>query len=51
MAQRLRALPALAEVLSSIPSNRLVSQPSIMGSNALFWHTGINVNRALICIK
>jgi hypothetical protein len=38
MAQRLRALAALPEVLSSIPNNHHDdSQPSIMGSDALFW--------------
>jgi hypothetical protein len=38
MAQWLRALTALPEVLRSIPSNHMVdSQPSVMGSNGLFW--------------
>jgi hypothetical protein len=37
MAQRLRALPALPEVLSSIPSNHMVAQLSVMRSDALFW--------------
>ncbi|EGW08172.1 hypothetical protein I79_011582 [Cricetulus griseus] len=39
MAQRLSALAALPEVLSSIPSNHIHgdSQPSIMRSGALFW--------------
>jgi hypothetical protein len=39
MAQRLRALTVLPEVLSSIPNNHIVSgsQPSVMGSDALFW--------------
>ena len=27
------------------------SQPSIVGSDALFWHAGIHANRALIDIK
>jgi hypothetical protein len=44
MAQRLRALAALPEVLSSIPSNH-------MGSDALFWHAGVYEDRALIYIK
>jgi hypothetical protein len=38
MAQWLRAPIALPEVLSSVPSNHMVdSQPSVMGSDALFW--------------
>ena len=39
MAQQLRALTALQEVLSSILSNHMVAhnQPSVMGTNALFW--------------
>jgi hypothetical protein len=38
MAQRLRALTALPEVLSSIPSNYMVAhKPSVMRSDALFW--------------
>jgi hypothetical protein len=38
MAQRLRALTALPEVLSSNPSNHMVAQnPSVMRSNALSW--------------
>ena len=38
MAQWLRALGALLEVLSSIPSNpQGGSQPHVMGSKALFW--------------
>jgi hypothetical protein len=38
MAQWLRALTALPRVLSSNPSNHMVgSQPSVMGSDALFW--------------
>ena len=27
------------------------SQPSVMGSDALFWHTGVHADRALIYIK
>ena len=39
MAQQLRALTALPEVLSSNPSNHIHggSQPSVMYSDALFW--------------
>ena len=37
MAWWLRALTALPEVLSSIPSTHMVVQPSVMGSDALFW--------------
>jgi hypothetical protein len=42
MAQQLRALAALPEVLSSIPSNHMVAHNhlSVMGSDALFWCTG-----------
>jgi hypothetical protein len=36
MAQWLRALIALEEVLSLIPSNNIGSQTSLMGSDALF---------------
>jgi hypothetical protein len=36
--QWLRALTALPEVLSSIPSNHMVAhKPSVMGSDAFFW--------------
>jgi hypothetical protein len=52
MAQRLRMLAALLEVLSSIPSNdHMVAQPSVMRSDALFWHTGAHTDRTLIYIK
>jgi hypothetical protein len=39
MAQLLRALAALPEVMTSIPRNYMVtnSQPSVMGSNTFFW--------------
>ena len=38
VAQRLRALTALPEVLSSNPSSYMVAQQvSVMGSDALFW--------------
>jgi hypothetical protein len=36
MANQLRVLTVLPEVLSLIPSNH-GSQPSVMGSDALFW--------------
>jgi hypothetical protein len=37
MAQRLRALTVLPEILSLIPSNHIVAQqPSVMGPDALF---------------
>jgi hypothetical protein len=52
MVQRLRVLlAALPEVLSSIPSNHMVvSQPSIMGSEGLFWPASAHADRALIYI-
>jgi hypothetical protein len=37
MAQRLRALTALPEILSSIPSNHMVAHSHVMGPDALFW--------------
>jgi hypothetical protein len=40
MAQWLRALTALSEVLSSIPSNHIPhggSQPSVIASDSFFW--------------
>jgi hypothetical protein len=39
MAQQLRALAALPEVLSSIPSSHMVAHNHVivMGSDALFW--------------
>jgi hypothetical protein len=42
---------ALPKVQNSIPSNHMVAQPSIMGSDALFWHAGIRADRALIRLK
>jgi hypothetical protein len=47
MAQQLRALAALPEVLSSIPKTTLVAQDhlSIKGSDELFWHTGIHTEQ------
>ena len=48
MAQRLRALPVLPKVLSSIPSNHMVAHNHlIMGSGALFWPAGIHTDRLL----
>jgi hypothetical protein len=41
MAQWLRTLIDLTEALSSIPAYR-GSQTSIVGSNALFWHSGVD---------
>ena len=37
MAQQLRALTVLPEVLSSIPSKHMVAHNHLMGSHALFW--------------
>ena len=52
MAQRLRALAILPEVRSSIPKQpHGGSQPSVMRSDALFWHAGVHADRALIYIK
>jgi hypothetical protein len=48
VAQWLRALSALQEVLSSIPSKHIGSQPSVMGSDAFFWHAGGHADRAVI---
>ena len=48
MAQRLRALTALPEVLSSIPMQPYDgSQPFIMRFGALFWHAGIYAGRMI----
>ena len=47
MAQQLRALAVLPEVISSIPSNHMVSQLSVMRSGALFWSAGICAGRTL----
>lgn len=41
MAQWLRTLIDLTEALSSIPAYQ-GSQTSIVGSNALFWHSGVD---------
>jgi hypothetical protein len=52
MAQQLRTLTDLSEVLSSIPatpSNHMVAHnQSVMGSDALFWHIGVHADRALL---
>ena len=50
MAQRLRALAALSEVLSSILSAHIHggSQASMMGSDALFWPAGMHADRVLM---
>jgi hypothetical protein len=37
MAQWLRALVVLPEILSSIPTNHGGSHPTVMKSDALFW--------------
>ena len=51
--QWLWTLAALLEVLSSIPSNHMVAQnqPSVIGSDALFWHADVIAGRTLIYIK
>jgi hypothetical protein len=48
MAQRLRAVSDLPEVLSSIPSNHMVTYSHhIMKSGALFWPAGTHAVRTL----
>ena len=48
MAQWLGALPAIPEVLSSIPSNHMVVlQPSVVRSDALFLAAGTHSDRTL----
>ncbi|EGW06315.1 hypothetical protein I79_018971 [Cricetulus griseus] len=48
MAQRLRALTVLPEVLSSIPSNHMVAHYQlVMRSGALFRPAGIYADRTL----
>ena len=47
MAQWLRALNALPEVLSSISSIHMVAH----GSDALSWHVGVHADRALLHFK
>jgi hypothetical protein len=53
MAQWLRALTALPEVLSSNPNNHMVAhkQPSVMGSDALFWCVSEDICSVLTYIK
>jgi hypothetical protein len=52
MAQQLRALTALPEVLSSTPSSHMVThKPSIMGSDAVFWCLKTDTVSVLIQIK
>jgi len=46
MAQRLRALTALPEVRSSIPSNHVVAHNNL-GSGALFWCVSMHTHREL----
>jgi hypothetical protein len=48
---RLRALTVLPDG-PEFNSQQLLggSQPSVIGYNALFWHTGVHEARALICI-
>jgi hypothetical protein len=42
IAQQLRAVSALLEIMSSIPRNHLVAQnQSILESDALFGHAGV----------
>jgi hypothetical protein len=49
MAQQLRVLVALPEVLSSIPSNYMVVRDHLIKeSDALFWHTVVHSERAFI---
>ena len=50
MAQRLRALAALAEVLSSQQPYG-GSQPFVMRSFALFWPAGVHAARAVMHLK
>jgi hypothetical protein len=47
VAQQLGTLPGLSEVLSSIPSNHMVAQSSILGSDALFWDAGVYTGSTL----
>jgi len=51
MVQWLRTLATPPEVLSSIPSKDSGSQPSVMGSNALFWPAGIHADRVPMYIQ
>jgi hypothetical protein len=45
MSQWLRALSLLPEVLSSIPSNHMVT---VMGSDTLFCHTGVHADKGCV---
>jgi len=49
MAQRLKTLTNLPEVLNSIPSNHMVAynQLTVIGSYDLFWCTSIYADRIL----
>jgi hypothetical protein len=38
MAQWLRALTTVPEVLCSVPNNYMVAQNHLMGFNAVFWY-------------
>jgi hypothetical protein len=49
MAQWLRALATLLKIKSLQPHGG--SQPSVMGSDALFWPTSVHADRVLIYIK
>jgi hypothetical protein len=53
MAQWLRAQAALPEVLSSIPSNHMVTHNHlyIMRSWALFWHAGVHADTQTLNFK
>ena len=51
MAQQLRALTVLPEILSSIPSNHICSQPPLMRSDDLFWYVGSQQQCAHIHFK
>ena len=53
MAQRLRALTALPEVLNSIPSNHLVIYYHLPWDlmPSLFWHAGIHTDKTFIYIN
>ena len=51
MVQRLRALPALPKVLSSIPSNHMAAHNHEMRSGALFWSAAYRQNIVYIINK
>jgi hypothetical protein len=48
MAQQLRALAALLEVLSSIPSIHMVAHNHLRRDLMPFWNAGVHTDRALI---